>query len=93
MKVAAAIAAAVMLLAMWAQSGSNRCVVPFEASRQLNLDRVVDVDHLAADTASAARAAQRHGPRDAGALCEDRLLDEIATRHGVSLEQVRASRR
>jgi hypothetical protein len=94
MKIAGAIAAAIMFLAMWAQSGSNRCVVPYEAGRQLKLDRAIDADHLAADMASAARSAQRHAiPPGASADCEDRLLEAIATRHGVSLAEVRATQR
>ena len=89
------------LLVMWAQAPTTDCVMPFEASRRLVLDREVDREHLARDLASADRVARRHdavSSRSADQAipsrgCEDTLLQTIADRHGLAAEVVRASAR
>jgi hypothetical protein len=87
-----------MLLVMWAQHAPTMCAVSFEAPRRLQLNRQVDREHLAADAASAVRAARRYTWGTAGkeqqrrfVECEDLLVSEIAARHGVSVDQVRAA--
>ena len=45
---------------MWVQAPTADCVMPFEASRRLVLDREVDREHLARDLASADRVVRRH---------------------------------
>ncbi len=87
-----------MLLVMWAQHGPVTCALSFEAPRRLHLNREVDREHLAADVASAARAAHRYTWGTAGeeqqrrfVKCEDLLVTGIAARHGVSVDQVRAA--
>jgi len=87
-----------MLLVMWAQYGASACAVSFEAPRRLQLDRQVDREHLAVDSASAARAARRFVSTTGGGdqqrrflECEERLVSAIAATHGVSVEQVRAA--
>ena len=88
-----------MLLVMWAQHGSVTCALSFEAPRHLQLNRQVDREHLAADGASAVRAARRYtsgtatGEQQRRVLeCEDLLVSRIAAIHGVSVDQVRATR-
>jgi len=90
------------LLVMWAQAPTTDCVMPFEASRRLVLDRQVDREHLARDLASADRVARRHDARasrsaDPSSIqprgCEDTLLQTIAERHGLAADVVRASAR
>jgi len=88
-----------MLLVMWAQHGSPTCAVSFEAQRRLQLNRQVDREHLAADGASAVRAARRYaagasaGEQQGRFLeCEDLLVSRIAATHGVSVDQMRATR-
>ncbi len=87
-----------MLLVMWAQYGAVTCALPFEAPRRLHVNREVDREHLAADAASAVRAARRYTGTTAGeeqqrrlVACEDLLVSGIAARHGVSVDQVRAA--
>jgi hypothetical protein len=87
------------LLAMWTEQGPPRCAASFEAPRQLQLSRTVDREHLAADSASATRTARRYIASDAATAprqqrfleCEALLVHGIATTHGVSVDQVRAS--
>jgi hypothetical protein len=87
-----------MLLVMWAQHGSVTCALSFEAPRRLHVNREVDREHLAADAASAVRAARRYTWGTAGeeqqrqfVECEDLLVNGIAAAHGVSVDQVRAA--
>jgi hypothetical protein len=88
-----------MLLVMWAQHGPVTCALSFEAPRRLHLNREVDREHLSADGASAVRAARRYTSGTEGGdqqrrflECEDLLVSRIAATHGVSVDQVRASR-
>ena len=89
----------VMLMAMWAQRPDGSCTLPVEASRVLVLSRETDREHLATDLASAARIARRYmfstvNPAEQQtrfAECEAALVQQIATRHGVSPDRVRTS--
>jgi len=90
----------VMLAAMWAQRPDASCSLSLEASRVLVLSRETDREHLATDLASAARIARRFmlstvNPAEQHTRfvdCEATLVQQIATRHGLSPDRVRASR-
>jgi hypothetical protein len=90
----------VMLLMMWIQRPAATCTMSVEGARVLVLSRDTDREHLAADLASADRAARRYmlSIRDIDRQqlqrveCEATLDREIARRHGLSSGQVRASR-
>jgi hypothetical protein len=89
----------VMLVAMWAQRPDASCTLPVEAPRVLVLKRETDREHLATDLASGARVARRYmllavDPAEQRARfvdCEATLVQQIATRHGLSPDRVRAS--
>jgi hypothetical protein len=89
----------VMLLVMWIQRPAAGCALSIEAPRTLALDRETDREHLATEVSSAHRTAQRYmrlSPDLAQqptrlADCEATLVQQIATRHGVSPDHVRAS--
>lgn len=90
----------VMLLAMWATGTASSCVVTQEPHRRLNLERVVDREHLARDVRESARTARRYAARSAGASgtdgaserCAATLDGQIMTAHDVSLEEIREAR-
>lgn len=90
-----------MLLVMWAQHGSPACAPAPDVARQLQLSRMTDREHLAADSASATRTAQRYIASDAPTAerqqrfleCEALLFRGIAITHGVSAAEVRAGGR
>jgi len=90
----------VMIVVMWIQRPAANCTLPFEAPRTLALSRDVDRDHLAADRASADRIARGYMASGANPAerqgrfveCEGTLLAQIAARHRVSSNQVRAAR-
>jgi hypothetical protein len=89
----------VMLTAMWAQRPDATCTLPLEASRILVLSRETDREHLATDLASAARTARRFMLSTENTAeqhirfvdCEATLVQQIATRHGLSPDRVRPS--
>jgi hypothetical protein len=89
----------VMLVAMWAQSPDASCTLSLEAPRVLVLSRETDREHLATDLASAARIARRYmlstvdpaEPHTRLVDCEATLVQQIATRHGLSPDRVRTS--
>jgi len=89
----------VMLAAMWAQRPDENCNLSLEGTRVLVLSRETDREHLATDLASAARLARRYmrstvDPAEQQtrfADCEARLIQQIATRHGLSPDNVRTS--
>lgn len=89
----------VMLVVMWTQRPSESCTLSFEAPRLLVLGREADREHLATDVASADRIARRYmlatvDPAQQHAQfadCEATLVQQIATRHGLSADAVRAS--
>jgi hypothetical protein len=90
---------ALMLVVMWIQRPDASCTPSVEASRLLVLGRATDREHLAADLASADRIARRYmlstDDRDQQRArlveCEATLVHEIAVRHGLSPDQVRAN--
>jgi hypothetical protein len=90
----------VMLVVMWIQRPDSSCTPSAEESRVLVLSRAIDREHLAVDLASADRIARRYMlSTDDGdeqqtrlAECEATLVHEIATRHGLLPDQVRANR-
>jgi hypothetical protein len=90
----------VMLLAMWATGTASSCVVTQEPHRSLNLERVVDREHLARDVRESVRIARRYaahatgtsGSDDASSRCEATLDGQIMTAHDVSLEEIREAR-
>jgi hypothetical protein len=90
----------VMLLMMWIQRPAATCTLSVEGARVLVLSRETDREHLTTDLASAARAARRYmlsiGDIDRQQIrrveCEATLDREIATRHGLSSDQVRTHR-
>jgi hypothetical protein len=96
----AAAAFLVMLLAMWATGTASSCVVSQEPHRRLNLERVVDREHLARDVRESARTARRYaagsvgtsGADGASDRCETTLDGQIMTAHDVSLEEIREAR-
>jgi hypothetical protein len=87
-----------MLVVMWAQRPAATCTLSREAPRHLVLSRETDREHLATDLASADRIARRYmlsgeNPAQQHARfvdCEATLTQQIATRHGLSPEHVRA---
>jgi hypothetical protein len=88
----------VMLGVMWAQRPAPDCTLSFEAPQVLVLSRETDREHLATDLASAARIARRYTrssvdpaqQRSRFLDCEATLVGQIATRHGLSPDDVRA---
>jgi len=88
----------VMLVVMWVQSPAASCTLPFEAPRHLVLSRETDREHLATDMVSADRSARRYMRATADpaqqqtrfADCQAALVQQIATRHGLSPDAVRA---
>lgn len=89
----------VMLVAMWAQRPDASCTLSPEGPRVLVLSRETDREHLATDLASAARIARRYmrstvDPAEQQTRfvdCEATLVQQIATRHGLSPDRVRTS--
>jgi hypothetical protein len=90
----------VMFVAMWAQRPDASCTLSMEGPRLLVLSRETDREHLATEVASAARIAHRYmlsavnpaEQRSRFADCEATLVQQIATRHGLSPDRVRTSR-
>src|ERR1700694_3195713 len=88
-----------MLALMWARQPDASCTLPIEPPRHLVLSRETDREHLATDLSSADRAAQRYMLSIADAArqhdrfveCKATLAGQIATRHGLSPDLVRAS--
>jgi hypothetical protein len=87
------------LLAMWATGPAASCELAPEPHQRLNLDRLVDREHLATDVRAIARLARRHAARTAPAggtdqaiaECEEKLDGQLLTSHEVTIEQVRSA--
>ena len=87
-----------MLAVMWAERPDASCTLSLEPPRHLVLSRETDREHLATDLAAAARTARRYmlSTTDAAQQharlvdCEATLVQQIATRHGLSPDQLRA---
>jgi hypothetical protein len=88
-----------MLVVMWAVRPGETCTLWHEAPRHLVLSRETDREHLDTDLASADRIARRYmlsaaNPAQQRARfldCEGTLVAQLAARHGLSPQQVRAS--
>jgi len=95
----------VMTVGMWATRPSPACVMPTEPRRHIDLTRTVDREHLAADVLEAERIARRYaaalaadpGERPSPApltlpeQCQTALVNQIATAHDLSVDQVRTA--
>ena len=87
-----------MVVVMWVQRPEASCTLSREAPRHLVLSRETDREHLAADVASADRIARRYMLSKVNldeqharlADCEAALVQQIAVRHGLSTDDVRA---
>lgn len=88
-----------MLVVMWVQRPAASCTLSLEAPRHLVISRETDREHLATDLASADRIVRRHmlsavNPAQQHTRfldCQAALVQQIATRHGLSPDHVRAS--
>jgi len=93
------VALLVTLLAMWATGPAALCELAPEPHQRLNLDRLVDREHLATDVREIARIARRDAARAAPvagvdetiAPCEEKLNRQLVTAHDVTIEQVRSA--
>ena len=93
------VALLVTVLAMWAIRPSALCELAPEPHRRLDLDRVVDREHLASDVREIARLARRYaapggppgGLDETVTQCEDKLDGQLVTTHDLTLEQVRSA--
>ena len=87
-----------MLVVMWASRPDASCTLSVERPRRLVLSRDIDREHLAADLSSADRTARRYmrstdSPVEQHARfidCQAMLVEQIATRHGLPADLVRA---
>ena len=87
-----------MLVVMWVQSPAASCTLSLDAPRHLVLSRETDREHLATDLAAAYRIARRFMLSTGNPAqqhirfvdCEVTLIQQIATRYGLSPDQVRA---
>ena len=87
-----------MLMVMWIERPAASCTLSFESSRHLVLSRETDREHLDTDLASADRIARRYmlsavSPDQQHTRfvdCEAALVKQIATRHGLSPDHLRA---
>ena len=87
------------LLAMWATRPAASCELAPEPHQRLDLDRLVDREHLATDVREIARLARRYAARAAPAAgtdvmiaqCEEKLDAQLVTAHDVTIEQVRSA--
>ena len=88
----------VMLLAMWARRPDASCTLQIEPARHLVLSRDTDREHLATELSSADRTARRYMLAAADqseqqtrfAECAATLVQQIATRHSLPPDLVRA---
>jgi hypothetical protein len=90
-----AVALVVTILAMWAVRPPALCELTAEPHRRLDLERVVDREHLATDVREIARVARRYAPPaaadDTVAQCEDKLNRQLVTAHDLTVEQIRSA--
>jgi hypothetical protein len=88
-----------MLVVMWVQRPGANCTLSLDAPRHLVLSRETDRELLATDLAAADRIARRYMLSTGNPAqqhirfvdCEMTLVQQIATRYGLSPDQVRAS--
>jgi hypothetical protein len=87
-----------MLVVMWARRPDASCSLSIEPPRHLVLSRDTDREHLATDLSSAGRTARRYmrstgDPAEQHARfmeCQAALVEQIAARHGLPADLVRA---
>jgi hypothetical protein len=93
------VALLVTLVAMWAIRPGASCELAPEPHQRLDLDRLVDREHLATDVREIARLARRYAARAAPAVgvdgtfaqCEEKLEGQLVTAHDLTVEQVRSA--
>ena len=93
------VALLVTLLAMWAAGPTASCELAPEPHQRLNLDRLVDREHLATDVREIGRLARRYAARSRPAVGidptiaqrEEKLDGQLVTAHDVTIEQVRSA--
>jgi hypothetical protein len=93
------VALLVTLVAMWAIRPGASCELAAEPHQRLDLDRLVDREHLATDVREIARLARRYAARAAPAVgidgtiaqCEEKLEGQLVTAHDLTVEQVRSA--
>jgi hypothetical protein len=81
------------VVAMWATQPAAGCAMRSESRRHLNLDRIVDREHLATDLAESERIARRYSTQPGGdsESCHAELVRQIMTTHEVTTAQVLAA--
>jgi hypothetical protein len=90
-----------MLVVMWVQRPSAGCALPTESPQRLVLTRETDREHLTRDLAWVDRIAQRYAAstpsddrqHDRFLACQATLVQELAARHALSPDQLRAGQR
>jgi hypothetical protein len=95
---AAAVLLVGMLLVMWTQRTSSRCVLAPDAPRRLVWNRDTDREHLMNDIASADRIARRYAASTPSTAdpdtrfldCQATLLQQVANVHGMPLDRLNA---
>jgi len=100
----AAFGITVMTIGMWATQPAPVCAMPAEPSRHIDLARTVDREHLAADVRESERIARRYAaalaatpsdghsqPEVLAEPCQAALVDQIATAHDLTADQVRTA--
>src|SRR5256885_17102682 len=85
------VALVVTLLALWAAGPAAACVMATEPHVRLNLDRMVDREHLATDVRAIARIARRDAADGAAGKCEALLNRQLTTAHDVTAEEIRGA--
>jgi hypothetical protein len=94
----AAVALAVTLAVLWLNAPPASCTRRFEPHQHMDLNRIVDQEHLAVDLRDADRVALRYVAHlairlpDAGARCHATLDGQIMTTHDVTAAQIRSAR-
>jgi hypothetical protein len=89
---------AVMLVMMWIERPAASCTLSFEASRHLVLSRETDREHLETDLAAVDRIARRYmlsavtpdQQHTRFVECEAALVQQIAAKHGLPPDHLRA---
>lgn len=98
MSAVAVLLTVMMFVVMWARQPDASCAMPVEPARQLVISRDTDREHLSRDVSLAGHAARRYMLSTADAAerhlrfmeCSAALVEEIATRHGLPQDTVRA---
>ena len=89
--VSVGVALVVTLLALWAAGPPAACVMATEPHVQLNLDRIVDREHLETDVRAIARIARRGAAEGTAEMCKGQLNEQLMTAHDVTAEEIRGA--